>query len=142
MTTSAQDMIEIQTRWAEEVINQGRLDVLDEILSPDIVDHDPAPDQKPGPEGFKGFFATMRSAFPDLQVTGETMVADGDQLAVAYRMDGTHQGEFLGLAPTGRKVSFRGLQIARFADGKAVERWGSSDQLGMFQQLGVENLPG
>jgi predicted ester cyclase len=142
MTTTAQDMIEIQTRWAEEVINQGRLDVLDEILSPDIVDHDPAPDQKPGPEGFKGFFATMRSAFPDLQVTGETMVADGDQLAVAYRMDGTHQGEFLGLAPTGRKVSFRGLQIARFADGKAVERWGSSDQLGMFQQLGVENLPG
>ncbi|CAN5815377.1 ester cyclase [soil metagenome] len=142
MTTTAQDMIEIQTRWAEEVINQGRLDVLDEILSPDIVDHDPAPDQKPGPEGFKGFFATMRSAFPDLQVTGETMVADGDLLAVAYRMDGTHQGEFLGLAPTGRKVSFRGLQIARFAGGKAVERWGSSDQLGMFQQLGVENLPG
>lgn len=139
--TTTQDMIEIQTRWAEEVINQGRLEVLDEILAPDIVDHDPAPDQGPGPKGFKDFFTTMRAAFPDIQVTGETMVADGDQLAVAYRMEGTHQGEFMGLAPTGRKVSIRGLQIARFADGQAVERWGSSDQLGMLQQLGAIDMP-
>jgi predicted ester cyclase len=113
--TTAEDMMEIQTRWAEEVINQGRLEVLDEILAPGIVDHDPAPDQGPGPEGFKGFFAAMRAAFPDIHVSGETMVVDGD---------------------------FRGLQIARFADGKAVERWGSSDQLGLLQQLGAIDMPG
>ncbi len=140
--TTAQDMMEIQTRWAEEVINQGRLEVLDEILAPNIVDHDPAPDQGPGPEGFKSFFSAMRTAFPDIHVTGETMVAEGDKLAVAYRMEGTHEGELMGLAPTGRKVSIRGLQIARFVDGKAVERWGSSDQLGMLQQLGAIDMPG
>jgi len=65
-------------------------------------------------------------------------VADDDSVALAYTITGTHQGEFMGLAPTGRKISARGVQIARFQNGKLVERWGSSDQLGILQQLGVK----
>jgi predicted ester cyclase len=65
-------------------------------------------------------------------------VADDDNIAIAYTITGTHQGDFMGIAPTGRKISARGVQIGRFENGKLVERWGSSDQLGILQQLGVK----
>ena len=83
------------------------------------------------------FFSSVRTAFPDLSVGLETMVADEESIAFAYTMAGTHQGVLMGIAPTGKKISIRGLQISKFRDGKMVERWGSSDQLGMLQQLGV-----
>jgi predicted ester cyclase len=70
----------------------------------------------------------------------ETMVADEDSIAFAYTMTGTHQGPLMGIPPTGKRVSIRGLQISKFRDGKMVERWGSSDQLGLLQQLGVPAL--
>jgi steroid delta-isomerase-like uncharacterized protein len=125
-----------QERMAQ-AINSGRLDVLSEVLAPNVVDHDPAPDQQPGPEGFKRFFATLRSAFPDLTVKPEHMVTNEDEIALAYTISGTHQGNFLGVAPTGKRISARGMQIARFENGQIVERWGSSDELGILKQLGV-----
>lgn len=138
----AQDInIAAQERFAEGV-NTGNFDVFDEVVAPDVVDHDPAPEQGPGPEGFKEMFRTMRSAFPDLEVTPEHMTATDDDVALAYTITGTHEGEFLGLAPTGRKVTARGVQIGRFEDGRLVERWGSSDQLAILQQLGAEPQPG
>jgi steroid delta-isomerase-like uncharacterized protein len=133
--------IAAQERFAEGV-NTGNFDVFDEVVSPEVVDHDPAPEQGPGPQGFKDMFATMRSAFPDLRVTPEHMTATGDDVALAYTVTGTHEGDFLGVAPTGRKVTARGVQIGRFEDGKLVERWGSSDQLAMLQQLGAEPQAG
>lgn len=121
----------------------GTLEVLDEILAEDIVDHDPAPGQGPGREGLTGFFTTMRTAFPDLRTAVETAVGADDTLAVRYRPEGTHRGEFIGMAPTGKWFSIAAVQISRFgADGKVVERWGSSDELGMLQQLGLVELPG
>jgi predicted ester cyclase len=72
-----------------------------------------------------------------LAISGDQLVTDEDKIAVAYTMTGTHQGEFMGVAPTGRKIRARGVQIARFQDGKMVERWGSSDQLGILQQIGA-----
>ncbi|CAN5479293.1 hypothetical protein BH18ACT1_BH18ACT1_03810 [soil metagenome] len=104
-----------------EAIANGDLDVFDEIMAPDVVDNDPAPDQGPGPEGFKSFFRTMRTAFPDLQFEVDQLVADDDNVAIAYRIKGTH-GDFQGVAPTGRKVVARGVQIACFAEGRIVER--------------------
>jgi steroid delta-isomerase-like uncharacterized protein len=132
-----EENIAAQERFAEGV-NTGNFDVFDEVVAPDVVDHDPAPEQGPGPQGFKDMFRTMRTAFPDLQVTPEHMIATEDDVALAYTVTGTHQGEFLGVAPTGRKITARGVQIGRFEDGRLVERWGSSDQLAILQQLGAE----
>ena len=124
-----------------EAVNKGNFDLFPEAVAADCVDHDPAPGQVPGPEGYRQFFSGLREAFPDLSVAPNTVVADEESLAFAYTMTGTHRGVLMGIAPTGKKVSIRGLQISKFRDGKMVERWGSSDQLGMLQQLGVTQLP-
>jgi steroid delta-isomerase-like uncharacterized protein len=123
-----------------EAVNTGNFDLFPEAVAPDCVDHDPAPDQGKGPEGYRKFFSAVRVAFPDLQVGLETMVADEETIAFAYTMTGTHQGVLMGIAPTGKKMRIRGVQISKFRDGKMVERWGSSDQLGMLQQLGVAQV--
>ncbi len=132
---SKQDNIAALHRFAEGV-NSGDFAVFQEVMASDIVDHDPAPDQGPGPEGFVDFFQTMRTAFPDLAVAMETMVADDDTIAFAYTITGTHQGNFQGVRPTGRQIKARGMQISRFQNGRMVERWGSSDELGILKQLG------
>ena len=117
-------------------ISSGNLTKLREIFAPTVVDHDPAPDQGPGPEGFISFFTTMRTAFPDLKVSAERVVSNPTDVAMAYTITGTHQGDFLGIAATGKRVTVRGVQIARFENGKIVERWGSSDEMGLVKQLG------
>ena len=117
-------------------VSSGNLSALREIFAQNVVDHDPAPDQGRGPEGFVAFFTMMRSAFPDLKVAVERIVSNPTDVAMAYMITGTHQGDFLGIAPTGKRVSVRGLQISRFEDGKIVERWGSSDEMGLVKQLG------
>ncbi len=121
-----------------EIINAHAFDRLGEVFAADVVDHDPAPDQGPGVEGFQQFFTTMNTAFPDLAVEVDTLVADDEQVAIAYRISGTHQGDFQGIAPTGNRIEVRAAQIARFRDGQIVERWGSSDELGLMGQLGAE----
>ncbi|GAA2503505.1 ester cyclase [Terrabacter carboxydivorans] len=120
-----------------EAINTGDVDRFDNLVDPSSVDHDPAPGQQPGPAGYKAFFAEMRTAFPDLHVEVETLVADDDQVAIAYTLTGTHEGPFQGHQATGRSVNIRGMQISRFVDGKMTERWGSSDELGIVTQLGL-----
>ncbi|MDQ3240890.1 MAG: ester cyclase [Actinomycetota bacterium] len=120
-----------------EGINAGNLDVIHEVFAPDVVDHDPAPDQGPGPDGFRHFFETMTTAFPDLQVTVDHLVADDENVCIAYQISGTHNGEFLGVAGTGKPVQARAVQIARFRDGQIVERWGSTDALTILQQVGA-----
>jgi steroid delta-isomerase-like uncharacterized protein len=124
-----------------EAVNTGNFDLFREAVAAECVDHDPAPGQGPGPEGYRSFFSAMRKAFPDFAVGLETVVADEESVAFAYTMTGTHQGVLMGIAPTGKKMKIRGVQISKFRDGKMVERWGSSDQLGMLQQLGVTQLP-
>ncbi|MEV7868838.1 ester cyclase [Streptomyces sp. NPDC088124] len=118
-------------------VNENRLGELEAYFVSDSVDHDPAPGQIPGPAGYEEMFATMRRAFPDLHIEVEHVVATDDEVAFAYTITGTHLGELMGHAATGRTVSYRGMQISRFADGKLVERWGSSDELGMLRQLGL-----
>ncbi len=125
------------TKRFGEIVNTGDLDAFPEVVAAGCVDNDPAPDQGPGPEGFKTFFTAMRTAFPDLKVEPQTMVAEGDQVAFAYTITGTHQGDFNGIAATDKAIKVRGMQIGRFQDGKMVERWGSSDELGILKQLGV-----
>jgi predicted ester cyclase len=124
-------------RWGAEVASAGRYDVLDEILAADFVDHDAAPDQGPGVEGLKGFFRKMRGAFPDLKAEPIEIVGTGDHVAMRYAISGPHEGEFQGVAPTGKSFKVAALQLARFEDGRCVERWGSTDEPGMMKQLGI-----
>ncbi|MEO9169898.1 MAG: ester cyclase [Candidatus Baltobacteraceae bacterium] len=120
-----------------QAINSGDFSAFDEIVASDILDHDPAPEQSGGPDGYKAFFGAFRQAFPDLKISIDHLVKDDDNVAIAYTATGTHRGEFLGHAPTGKAISVRGMQIARFRDGKMVERWGSSDELGILKQIGA-----
>ncbi|MDQ3646998.1 MAG: ester cyclase [Actinomycetota bacterium] len=118
-----------------EGINAGNTAVVHEVFAENVVDHDPAPDQGPGPEGFHDFFKALTSAFPDAKIEPQQLVADDDNVAVAYTLTGTHEGEFHGVAPTGKQIEVRGVQIARFEDARIVERWGSTDELGILRQL-------
>ncbi len=121
-----------------EAINKGNLDEFNDVFAADVKDHDPAPDQGKGPQGFIGFFTQFRHAFPDLKVAVEHMVADEDNVAIAYTMTGTQEGPFQGIPATGKKVKARGMQIAKFnSDAKITERWGSSDEMGIMQQIGA-----
>ncbi len=119
-----------------EAVNTGNLGALDDLVAADSVDHDPAPGQGPGPQGFRDMFTEMRTAFPDLHIEVEHLTATDDDVAFAYTITGTNDGPFQGNDPTGKKIKVRGVQIGRFANGKLAERWGSSDQLGMMTQLG------
>ncbi len=120
-----------------EAINKGHLEAFHEIFASDVVDHDPAPDQPQGPAGFIHFFTGFRSAFPDLAIAVEHTVADEDNISLAYTMTGTHKGNFMGIPATGKKIKVRGMQIARFENARIVERWGSSDELGILKQIGA-----
>jgi predicted ester cyclase len=133
---SIQENMAAQERFGAAV-NSGKLVGLRDAVAPNALDHDPAPGQGLGPEGFIKMFGEMRASFPDLNVAADKVVTDNDNIAIAYTLTGTHKGSFLGVAPTGRRISARGVQIARFEKGMLVERWGSSDQLGILQQIGA-----
>ncbi|MBO0790033.1 MAG: ester cyclase [Ktedonobacteraceae bacterium] len=120
-----------------DAVDRGDFQALDEVVAPGAIDHDPAPGQAPGLEGIRQFFTGLHTSFPDLKISVEQVVADGDYVAIAYTITGTQQGRFLGLAPTGKHIQARGVEIGKFANGKLIERWGSSDQLGILQQLGL-----
>lgn len=128
-------------RYFEEAWNQGKLEVLDEIIAPDYVNHSPGmPNPLPGPEGLKPIIEGLRKAFPDLHFTIENMVVTENQVAIHSIMSGTHEGDLFGLPATGKKVNVNQLQIERIENGKIVEHWRQSDDLGMMRQLGQIEL--
>ena len=133
-----EDNIATQTRMIKAV-NAGELDALRAIFAEGVFDHDAAADQAQGAEGFIQFFRTFREGFPDLQVTIDHMFADDEHIAIAVTVTGTNTGRFVGQPPTGNRIRIRGMQIARFnQQGQIVERWGSSDELGLRAQLSAE----
>ena len=127
-------------RWFEEVWNQGRAAVIDELLAPGSKVFGVG-DVMHGPEGFKPFHTAFRSAFPDLKVTVDHMVAEDDWVAARWSASATHNGDGLGFPGTGRPVAFSGMVFACVENGRLVEGWNSFDQLGMLQQIGVVKLP-
>jgi steroid delta-isomerase-like uncharacterized protein len=138
---SQQENIAAQNRIAQ-AINEGNFDILRQGFTANVKEHDPAPGQKPGPDGFVEFFRAVRAAFPDFKLSADHMVANADNVALAYTMTGTHRGTFQGIVPTGKRIQARGMMIARFEGGKIAERWGSSDELGILKQLGAVVVPG
>lgn len=128
------------TRWFEELWNQSREDTIDRLLAPSAsVFGLPTPDNRPlkGPEEFKPFYRQFRAAFPDLRVTIERIVKQGDVAAVQCRVKGTHRGDALGVPATGKVVEFSGIVIVRAAGGKLVEGWNAFDFLTCFREIGL-----
>lgn len=128
-------------RYVEEIGNEGNLDLVDEIFS-DYASHQPDGSVlERSPEDVKRFMGEFRSAFPDFHTTIEDQIAEDDKVVTRWTMRGTHEGEFRGIAPTGKQISVTGIGIFRFSDGKVVESWDNFDQLGMMQQLGAVPPP-
>ncbi len=131
----------IARRFNEDVWGKGDQAALEELLDPNFVDHDALPGQPPGREGHAQILAAFRSAFPDLNVTTEDIVSEGDKVVSRWTARGTHQGELLGIAPTGNGVTIKGIDVLRVAEGRIVERWAQFNDLEMMQQLGVVPPP-
>ena len=128
-------------RYVEEVGNGGKLDLADEIFDRYLAHQSDGSVLDRGPEDVKRFMGEFQTAFPDFHSTVEDQIAEGDKVVTRWRMRGTHEGEFRGIAPTGNKLDITGIGIFRFSDGKVVESWDNFDQLGMMQQLGVVPSP-
>jgi predicted ester cyclase len=118
----------------------GEVDILDEVLAPEFVYHSPG--APPDLGGFKQSLLMLSAAFPDMRGTVEDLFAEGDKVADRITWQATHEGELMGIPPTGNTVRGTEMHISRIADGMIVERWGEGDNLGMMQQLGVVPSPG
>jgi steroid delta-isomerase-like uncharacterized protein len=128
---------EIVRRMIEEVFNKGDLEVVDDLVAPNYVYHFPGREDIKGSEELKQFAMMIRTAFPDFHITIDDMVAEGDEVACRYTYLGTHKGEFVGIAPTGKQFQATGILISHIKGGKEVEVWESIDRIGMLQQIGV-----
>jgi steroid delta-isomerase-like uncharacterized protein len=133
----------IARRLYDELASQGNLSLADEIVAANFVDHNPpGPDIPPGREGLKQVFATYRSAFPDMRMTVEDQVAEGDKVVSRATVSGSHLGDYMGMPSTGKTFSIGIIDILRLEGGKIAEHWGEADTMGMMQQLGVVPPPG
>jgi predicted ester cyclase len=122
----------IARRWHEEAINNQDLTVLDEILAPNPAHDSATVADNPGPREVLGILLT---GFPDVQHTVEAVITEGDLVVIRYRATGTHKGEFQGYAPTGKRVSWTGINIYRVECGRIAEIWSEVDALGRIEQL-------
>lgn len=128
----------IAQRYFDDIINAGRLDVIDELMAPQFAFHIPTlPDPVRGPEGMKQFVTGLHTGFPDIKFTPEYMIADGPRVAARYHMTGTHSGPFLGVPPSNKAVTDVGSDIFHISDGKFVGIWVAEDAIGLLVQMGV-----
>lgn len=139
---SAKENKALVRRFVDEVQSQGNVDAIYEFCSPEFVNHSAPPGLPPDREGIKVVTAMFRGAFPDSYFTVEDMIAEGDKVTTRKTFHGTHEGEFMGIPPTGRHVSMGLIDIVRISEGRVVEHWSVGDNLGMMQQLGVIPQPG
>jgi steroid delta-isomerase-like uncharacterized protein len=129
-------------RFFEEVFNDGRPEVIDELIAADFVDHSASPGQAPGAEGTRQIYEVFRGAFPDLRVDIHDMTAEGDLVAVRTTLSGTSEGPLMGAPPTGKRVELASMVFLRIRDEQLVERWEQADMMGLLLQLGVLAQPG
>lgn len=137
---SAEENKAIWQRYVEE-LDKGNMTIIDQLAAPNCVVHYPGGLDVRGPDALKEHAAKFYTAFPDFQHVIEDMIAEGDKVAARYTDRGTHKGEFMGIAPTGKQVEFTAIGICRFANGKFTEAWVDYDALGLLQQLGMELKP-
>jgi steroid delta-isomerase-like uncharacterized protein len=139
--TSADENEATARRWHDEVINEGDLAVIDEIVASDIVHHAGTFPDGVGPEAVKNVLGALLTGFPDVHHTIEQVYTDGDTVIVRWQAEGTQEGDFQGIAPTGTHVTWSGINIFRFECGLIAEEWSEVDGLGRLRQLGVLGTP-
>ena len=131
------DYKEMAQRWYSEVMSEGKTEVIDELCAPDFLDHDPLPGTTADLAGLKDFVAQIRAAFPDMQVTADDLIVEGDRLAVRSTLRGTHEGDFMGIPGSGKKVEVSNYDFVRFENDQAAEHWGVIDSAALMEQLGM-----
>ncbi len=127
-------------KWVDEVLNTRDVSQQSrayQLVATDFVGHFPGQPPIQGLEAFRQFGSLYFTAFPDLQITPEDLIAEGDKVSMRYSWRGTHKAELMGIPATGKQVTASGISILRVADGKIAEQWDNFDTLGMLQQLGV-----
>ncbi len=139
---STEDNKTLVRRFYEEVFNQKNRAAIDEFSDPNYVDHTAPPGLPGGIEGQKQLIGMYLTAFPDLHLTVEDMIEEGDKVVSRWSGSGTHQGMFMGIPPTGKHGTATGIEIVRIVGSKFVEHWMELDALGLLQQLGVVPTPG
>jgi steroid delta-isomerase-like uncharacterized protein len=127
-------------RRYQEIYNSNDLEALGEVVSEDLLTPKIMPGIPSGMEGAKAAHRIMLAGFPDYQTVIDDLVAEGDKVAARITMSGTNTGTFMGIPPTGKRISFTGIYIARIANGKIVEHWGEEDSISLLQQLGALSL--
>ena len=118
-------------------INAGDLEVIDELIADDFVEREDFPGISPDKEGTRQFFTIFRTAFPDLHMEAHEAVIDGDLACVRSTMSGTHEGDFMGMPPSGKRFEVTAFDLVRLRDGQVIEHWGLMDAMKMMQQLGA-----
>jgi steroid delta-isomerase-like uncharacterized protein len=135
---SAESNKALSRRLLEEAFNAGNIDVVDELVTTDVVNHDAAlPEAMIGPDAAKASIRGYRTAFPDLRITIEEQIADDQAVATRWSAKGTQEGELMGMPASGKQATVTGITIDRIVDGRIAESWTNWDTLGMLQQLGV-----
>ena len=129
-------------RLVDDFWGKGNFDLADELMGLNFVNHNAPPGIATDRDGYKDLGAMFRSAFPDQQAVVELIIAEGDLVVTRWSTSGTHQGEFLGIPPTSKRVNVAGITIARVVDGLIIEDWTEFDAMGLMQQLGVIPAPG
>jgi steroid delta-isomerase-like uncharacterized protein len=138
-----QDCDRLIRRWFEEVWNNGREEAINEMIAPDCIAHGlngPEGDLR-GPEGFKQFYSLFKSTFPDIRITVEDVIVDGDRCAARFSCRATHRGDALGIAATGQPVAFSAMAFTRWRNGQIVDAWNNVDLMGMLKQIGAVQPP-
>lgn len=131
----------IVTRIYDELINQERGEIIDEIFAQDVIVHDPLSGTSRGIDAFKGMMAFFNNAFPGHRVSVEGVIAEGEQVVVLHTHTAPNTGSFMGVPPTGKTVVVNGLELYRLQDGKIVEFWRKDDDASMLMQLGIVSMP-
>lgn len=135
------DLKDVVGRFYEEVANRGNLDLIDQTLHDDFVEHEEMPGVPATKEGTWMMFQMLRGAFPDLNMAVQDMVEEGNLVAVRVRMSGTHEGEFMGMPGSGRTFDIQVMDFLEFSGGQVIAHWGVMDAAGMMEQLGVAPGP-
>ena len=127
----------VARRFYDEVLNKGKVNLIDELATPDFVEHEEIPGIEPNLAGVKMFINAIRTGFPDIKATVNDVISQGDKVVCHVTMRGTHKGTFLDIPATGREINVNAIDIMEFREGKASAHWGVTDNLTMMTQLGI-----
>lgn len=131
---------QICKRFFDELHDKGNFDIIDELVHPNVISHDPFPGQPKGSEGVRSTMKIFRTAFPDLKLIHNDMIAEDDRVMIKFTATGTHQAEFMNIPATGNKIAYEEVVILRLKNGKITEHWAVADAMALLQQLGIKSF--